>query len=690
MSDPDSDSKYRFDISLSAIQLLGEQLYSNVPKCISEAVANSWDADATKVQINFDTDEEIIEIIDNGRGMSKNDVNQKYLNVGYRKRPDEGDITERYERPVMGRKGVGKLALFGIANTIEVYTKEKNGDPQAFEIDAESIREEIQSNNPTQRSDSTLHSPPEISDEKFADHWPAGQDEGTVIRLTEINKQVNSYTESSLISRIARRFSVIKEDNFAVHVNDHEVQVTDRNVMDKAEYLWIIGDPEDDYREYCDEDQLEGVSHIDGEFQTVYGTKQINGWIASSDKPSDLKINIGGKNDENENLNKIHLIVRGKMAKENMLTEISSSKHFTEYLFGDIHADFMDDTDEEDIHTTNRENFKKEDWRYINLRSHLTKLARKISEEWDDYREDQGTDEATEIEPVREWYENLDSPTQKEKASKLFGKINRMTPNESEREEFYKFGVLAFERMMAKDNLTKLEEIDPEDIEAISRVFVDLEDIEAAQYHQIIKQRLRVVEKFEGYVDKNALEDTLQQHLFDNLWLLDPSWERATGTEYQESRVYKLFQEEKEDLDEKLSEEQKKGRVDLKYQKTANQHVIVELKRSERSVTQGELQDQVNKYQSAFRKVLDQCDRANETVEAVVVLGKLPKGWRDDPELRKSGERSLSEQNIRVITYDELLENARQTYGEYLEQKESNSKIEEVLESIEDTFREDT
>lgn len=74
--------QYRMKVSLNIIEHLGVNLYSNLPAVLSEIVANSWDADATEVKMNIhDTDK--IEIIDNGFGMNEDDINEKFLNVGY-------------------------------------------------------------------------------------------------------------------------------------------------------------------------------------------------------------------------------------------------------------------------------------------------------------------------------------------------------------------------------------------------------------------------------------------------------------------------------------------------------------------------------------------------------------------------------------------------------------------------------
>ena len=74
---------------------LGINLYSNVPAVLAEVVANSWDADATKVTIEVDQKDGRIIITDDGQGMlvhgEVNEINARYLHVGYHRR-DEQDV----------------------------------------------------------------------------------------------------------------------------------------------------------------------------------------------------------------------------------------------------------------------------------------------------------------------------------------------------------------------------------------------------------------------------------------------------------------------------------------------------------------------------------------------------------------------------------------------------------------------
>ena len=115
-----NDKVFSMEISLDVLEHLGINLYSNVPAVLSEVVANAWDADAANVKVNIAGDSITIE--DDGEGMTFNEINERFLRVGYKRRRKQSAKTKKGRLP-MGRKGIGKLSLFSIAEVIEVYTK---------------------------------------------------------------------------------------------------------------------------------------------------------------------------------------------------------------------------------------------------------------------------------------------------------------------------------------------------------------------------------------------------------------------------------------------------------------------------------------------------------------------------------------------------------------------------------------
>ena len=138
---------YKMTVDLSVVESLGINLYSNAAAVLSELVANAYDADATLVEINWKQNGSTVTIVDNGCGMTKKELNDRFLVVGYKKRAAEGDISPKWQRPYMGRKGIGKLSIFSIAQKVTVYST-KNGRSNGFRIDVEDLEARIKEGKP--------------------------------------------------------------------------------------------------------------------------------------------------------------------------------------------------------------------------------------------------------------------------------------------------------------------------------------------------------------------------------------------------------------------------------------------------------------------------------------------------------------------------------------------------------------
>jgi len=181
-------------VSLNVLRHLGLGLYSNVAAVLSEVVANSWDADAEHVSISIDPTEGRVVIEDDGHGMTVDDANRKYLHVGYERRKSE-PRTPRLDRPVMGRKGIGKLSLFSIAQTVEVQSVAQ-GEKHGFVMDSAEIEKKIGDGGEGK------YEPTPVPDSKI------DLDLGTRIILTNMKRKLQ-WTGRALRRRLARRFSII-------------------------------------------------------------------------------------------------------------------------------------------------------------------------------------------------------------------------------------------------------------------------------------------------------------------------------------------------------------------------------------------------------------------------------------------------------------------------------------------------
>ena len=224
---------FRLSISLNVLEHLGINLYSNVPAVLSEIVANAWDADASEVRVTWDKAAGRIVIQDDGVGMTRKEINERFLRVGYRRRDGQPGPTPKGRQP-MGRKGIGKLSLFSIANTVRIETI-KGDVKSAFRMKLDEIRQQIQ-----REGSSGTYEPTNLPIDRI--DFPRG----TRITLGELTKRQTLGTTKALKKRIARRFSIIgKKHGFRVYVDGNEVSPSDRDYYDKIRYLWTYGEQRD-------------------------------------------------------------------------------------------------------------------------------------------------------------------------------------------------------------------------------------------------------------------------------------------------------------------------------------------------------------------------------------------------------------------------------------------------------------
>ncbi|MCZ0939275.1 MAG: ATP-binding protein [Caldilineaceae bacterium] len=650
------DPKYQMTVSLNVLRHLGLGLYSNVAAVLSEVVANSWDADAEHVWISINAPEGRVVIEDNGHGMTVEDANRKYLYVGYERRND-APLTPRFGRAVMGRKGIGKLSLFSIAQTVRVESV-AGGQRHGFVMDAVDIEEKIRDGGEGQ------YEPLPVATSEI----DLGR--GTRITLTDMKRQLQ-WTGRALRRRLARRFSIIgQEHRFAITLDDHPITATDRDYQDKVQYIWTFGDLGNGVAATASnlEQQEERSGELEGHPDWV-----IDGWIGTASMAGQLI-----DTETSESINKLVVLVRGKLAQEDILEEFGEGGLYTKYMLGEIHADFLDMDDAEDIATTSRQKLIEEDPRYQALREKLREELKHVQSQWTNLRRSQGTARAVIYPGIKEWFTELD-PDQKVAARRLFGRINELPiEDESNRRQLIVSGVLAFESLKLRNMLHRLDEISTKNLDVLQQVFVQLDDLEASAYYQIAKERLRIIRKLTALVDEDAKERAIQEHLYKHLWLLDPSWERATHTEHMERSIMTALDE----VCNTLTEEQKRARVDVKYSTNGNKHVIIELKRAGKRISSTALNEQVSKYYTAAEKILSDAGRSNEPVEIVVVVGRRLSDWDETPDSENRFREMLAASRARVVMYDELINNALQAYQDYVDGAEEAGRVYRLVHSI--------
>jgi len=649
------DNKFEMTVDLNVLEHLGINLYSNIAAVLTEAVANAWDADASSVQIRVDPNNEWIEIEDDGIGMSVEDLNGKYLRVGYRRRDEDaahGCKTAK-GRPVMGRKGLGKLSLFSIADVIEVQSA-KDGGKHGFRMTVSDIKKAVQ--------DKQKYHPKPLADDALT------VTQGTKLVLREIKRQRLGKGVTALRKRLARRFSIIGQANgFEIKIDGQPISATDRGDLPKAQFLWTFEgyDPEPSTIAHVVE-----CESLPARFEAWDTAWRVSGWLGTARKPKDLD------DDEAGNLNGIVVFARGRLFHENVLDRLNDGRLYTKYLTGQIEADFLDADDQPDIATSDRQRVQEDDERYIQLIAFLGSQLNKLEKRWNEWRRKHEVEKAKETSPaLAEWLESLREGHRKN-AETLIAKLSALpVDDEDDRKTLYKHGILAFERMKLRGSTDEFV-AGVESADKLLPVLADRDALEDSLYRDIVRSRLEAIRAFQKIVDADEQEKVLQKYLFDHLWLLDPSWDRATGTEVMETRLLNSGI-----VVDDLTEKEKLGRVDIKYRTTAGKHIVVELKKVGRKMKLLELQEQGQTYVDKLKKILLAQNEPTPNIEVVFVIGKPIEEEASNPDRLKSSMAAISP-GSRIVHYDTLIRGAQEAYSAYIEQGKALDKLEKIVDRI--------
>ena len=396
----------------------------------------------------------------------------------------------------------------------------------------------------------------------------------------------------------------------------------------------------------------------------------VRGWLGTARKPKQLD------NSEAGNLNGIVVFARGRLFHENILDKVNDGRLYTKYLTGQIEAEFLDRDDRPDIATSDRQRIQEDDPRYAALLAFLRSSLSLVEKRWTEWRRKHEVKRAKEVSPaLGEWLTTLPEG-HRTAAETLIARLSALPiDEEDDRRLLYRHGIFAFERMRLRGSTNEFVD-NLENIGRLLKVLADRDGLEGALYRDIVKSRLEAIRDFQGLVDADVIEKVLQEYLFDHLWLLDSSWERATGSKLIESRLREVGV-----ITDDLTEKEKLGRVDIAYRTNAGKHIIVELKRAGRLLRLLELQEQGQAYVDKLRKILLGQGQRSPDIEVVFVLGRPIREQNDNPERLKNSMAAVSP-GSRITYYDTLIQGAQEAYSEYLKASAKLDRLEGIVERI--------
>ncbi len=655
---------YELKISRLTIDKLGVKLYDRVSAVVAELVANSYDADATEVSVELPLatllsvqdpalPEWTVTVTDNGHGLTPDEARAYYLRVGAdrRKSGGAGARSRRLNRPVMGRKGIGKLAPFGICKQIEVISS--GGDKTAsghltshFLMDFDKIIGE----------DSDI--PAQL--EKGAYDGTYQPDSGTKVILTGfLPKRVPG--AEVFMRQLERRFALAATD-FDVIVRDSRRPAEPPLTMQKFQI-----------------DVVE-ATRIDLSTRPVpvgNGTLlQVSGWVA-----------MATESYRNEEMAGVRIYARGKIVATTR--DFEQRAGFTgefatrSYMVGEVHADWLDDDDDDDLVRTDRQSILWESEKGSALRTWGADIVREIG--------------------------RLGRQPRREKVKKRFREVADLERRARERfldESVIKVALSIGDSIggfAAEDELT-----DTEYVEGLAQVILSvaphqalvtafqdfertrtggqeptLEELvdlfgktrvaEAASYAQIASERVRVLDQLDNIIFDTARDEAaLQRIITEAPWLIQPDWTVITAN--QSLKTFKTsfenYLQREHGIEAKLVIEYERKRPDFTLVAVGGMLHFVEIKASGHALDDEDF-IRLFRYVVALRNFFE----SNPDMAA-----EFPRKWRidlvvdsvaiKDPINREAYNKVVFVNEVFQLSWDDFRNRARRTNEAFLQARD--------------------
>lgn len=522
-----------FNITPEFLEDLGVNLYTSLEKVLVEFLANAYDADAHNVWITLDSgaidaarklvraqwqsevaqvksagnepvpldsrtldETHSIAVQDDGVGMTLDDLREKFLKVSRRKRNEEG-ATSASGRAFMGRKGLGKLAGFGVAHKIVIVSRTSGQETAtSLVLDFESIR--------SKGLMKDVIVPYEVV--PVPAEFP---ESGTRVELTKLTFSGLAGKQNTILGHLADYFWMVRAEDFSIHHGGNTLLPTAR------EFAYAY--PEDPGKGH--EELLDAKTTVGGKPYTFQYRLRFT-------KP---------KQQMPASEHGVRIYANHRLAAMPSLFGVKSSSNgfkYAAYLDGVVVADFVDEQPTDYI-STNRQGLR---WETDLLEDFRNFIQGAIVKALDAYAESQD-ESVRDLVLADDWTKKQirasGLPASRDALAWKLAVVLAKGDADGVQATFYKKSlplmlgglsrgdILDAIAKMAKENSPNLADVVREVTELTQQEFGDL--------LAVIQGRLDGIRALEKIVktqswDAPEAEDTLQECFEENPWLIDPTF----------------------------------------------------------------------------------------------------------------------------------------------------------------------
>ena len=616
------------------IDSLGIQMYQSPVAAVAELIANAWDADASGVNVQLPSSlsgRSEIAVQDNGIGMTFAECQKLYLNVGRNRRDDDGSDASPDGRPVLGRKGIGKFAGFGIAEVLEIdTTSSKTGERTVFSLDLQDLRSDAyvgtaEKEVPIVRKEAACESRKALK--------------GTRVTLRRL-KLVRTPSKEVFRRSMARRFLINQ-------VADHfEILINGEGVPDDNALMGVEFDYPTDYKE----DEIpQGLSIKDNFGHENVGEDSISWRVRFTKEPIDT-----------EELRGVSVFCGIKLAQTPFFFNLSgglSGQHGQQYVSGQVQANYLDRLSA-DVITTERQRINweleackpLEDWGKERVKSLLkTWKARRGEEKLRQID--------NKVAPFSQRLEKLKG-SEKRTVRSALKKVASIEALSDDQFTDLSNGILtAWEGGRLHELINDVSKVDDLDESGLLSLLAEAQVLNALHVAEAVKAKVDIINGLRRRIANRELENAVRDYIADNPWLLSPHWE----TFKVETSVKHVLDEAAASAQLDAYDDQDRKRIDLALS-SGSQLLVVEFMRPGLTVDR----EHLNRYQQ-YVDIIRSRIRTNtaygfDTVSGLLVADKLNRKPDMDGALAR-----LAQDRMDAIEWEGLLGRACAQWKEFLE-----------------------
>lgn len=381
-------------------------------------------------------------------------------------------------------------------------------------------------------------------------------------------------------------------------------------------------------------------------------------------------------------------MARNRPIQEGLIDQLGFNLLFGNYLTGQIIADFLDEDDQPDIATSDRQRLIEDDPRVIAFKDKVRNILNTVEPTWRKLRSDKRASTFEQYPEVASWL-NSQGPDYRKTAKKLLDRVAQsedLTPDQ--RLSMIESNIVAFERLKMSDKVAELEKFDQLTDSELVNILSSISEFEKINYGHVVADRLEVIDQLDKLLTRNEKENPTRDFIYQNPWLLDPQWERASWSVEKEQEFKKLAREEFNiNFDD---DREARSRIDLRYLPTDSEQVIVEFKRYGVQPDLDDILKQVRRYAEAMTRLIDRererthkepsaknDSNISQDIRVRIVVSHVKQDGQYVT--ARSANNQAKAFNAKFLYYSDILKQSKEKYQEFLDQNQGAKDLRDIL-----------